>query len=76
MEKKSLVILATSHFATDLNLGSLPAVLPFFVTVYGFDYKSVAGLMFASSCLSTIVQPFSGGSPIKAPATGSWGSGS
>ena len=38
MEKKSLAILATSHFVTDLNLGSLPAVLPFFVTVYGFDY--------------------------------------
>ena len=53
MEKKSLAILATSHFVTDLNLGSLPAVLPFFVTVYGFDYKSVAGLMFASSCLSS-----------------------
>ena len=67
MEKKSLAILATSHFVTDLNLGSLPAVLPFFVTVYGFDYKSVAGLMFASSCLSTIVQPFFGWLADKGP---------
>lgn len=67
MEKKSLAILATSHFVTDLNLGSLPAVLPFFVTVYGFDYKSVAGLMFASSCLSTVVQPFFGWLADKGP---------
>lgn len=60
MNKKYLGLLAISHFFTDLNLGSLPAVLPFFIAAYGFDYKSVAGFMFASSCLSTIVQPIFG----------------
>ena len=45
---------------TDLNLGSLPAVLPFLVSLHGFDYKSVAGLVFASCCLSTVVQPYFG----------------
>lgn len=58
--KKALGVLAAAHFFTDLNLGSLPAVLPFFITAYGFDYKSVAGFMFASSCLSTVVQPVFG----------------
>ncbi len=67
MEKKSLAILAASHFVTDLNLGSLPAVLPFLVSAYGFDYKSVAGLMFASSCLSTFVQPLFGWLADKGP---------
>ena len=60
MNKTALFFLAGSHFVTDLNLGSLPAVLPFFVSVYGFDYASVAGLLFASSCLSTVVQPLFG----------------
>lgn len=60
MDKKNLGLLAAAHFMTDLNLGSLPAVLPFFITAYGFDYKAVAGFMFASSCLSTIVQPVFG----------------
>ena len=60
MNKKSLGIIAAAHFMTDLNLGSLPAVLPFFITAYGFDYKAVAGFMFASSCLSTFVQPLFG----------------
>ena len=35
--KKSLGLIAASHFVNDLNLGSLPAVLPFFIAAYGFD---------------------------------------
>ena len=60
MNRRQLGILSAAHFFTDLNLGSLPAVLPFLITAYGFDYRDVAGLMFASSCLSTVVQPVFG----------------
>ena len=60
MNPRKLGILSAAHFFTDLNLGSLPAVLPFLIAAYGFDYRDVAGLMFASSCLSTVVQPVFG----------------
>lgn len=60
MAKKYLYMLAAGHLSVDINTGSLPAVLPFFVSEYGMDYTSIAGLMFASSFLSSIVQPLFG----------------
>lgn len=60
MYKKYLYLVALSHFAVDVNNGSLAAILPFFVTYYGMDYTSIAGLMFASSFLSSIIQPIFG----------------
>ncbi len=57
---RCLGVVTASHLVTDLNLGSLPAVLPFFVSLYGFDYRDVAGLMFASCFLSSLVQPLFG----------------
>lgn len=58
--KKYLYMLATGHLSVDINTGSFPAVLPFFVSFYGMDYTAIAGLMFASSCLSSIIQPLFG----------------
>ncbi|MGO5130641.1 MFS transporter [Mitsuokella jalaludinii] len=46
--------------SNDINTGSLPALLPFFVSFYGMDYTAIAGLMFASSFLSSIIQPLFG----------------
>ena len=60
MQTRKLCLVSAAHFITDINIGSLPAVLPFFITAYGFDYKAAAGLMFASSFLSTFVQPLFG----------------
>ncbi|MCH3958478.1 MAG: MFS transporter [Selenomonas sp.] len=60
MNKKYLYILSTGHLSVDINSGSLPAILPFFVSEYGMDYTSIAGLMFASSFLSSIIQPLFG----------------
>ncbi|WP_196593485.1 MFS transporter [Pectinatus sottacetonis] len=57
MRNKYLYFLAGSHLCCDINSGALPALLPFFVSYYGMDYKAVAGLMFAASFLSSIVQP-------------------
>ncbi len=53
-------MLSAGHLSVDINSGSLPALLPFFVSEYGMDYTSIAGLMFASSFLSSIIQPLFG----------------
>lgn len=60
MQKKFLYMLAAGHLCVDINSGSLPAILPFFVYNYGMDYKEIAGLMFASSFLSSVIQPLFG----------------
>lgn len=57
MNKRFIYLLAMGHFSVDLAMGALPAILPFFVSQYGMDYSSAAGLMFASSFLSSFVQP-------------------
>lgn len=60
MDKKKLFLVSLGHLSCDINGGALPAVLPFFITDYGFDYQSAAGLMFAFSCLSSVIQPLFG----------------
>lgn len=60
MNKKYLYLLAVGHASADINMGALPAILPFFVSEYGMDYTQVAGILFASSFLSSVVQPIFG----------------
>lgn len=60
LNRKYLYLLAAGHFSNDINAGSLPALLPFFVSYYDMDYTAAAGLMFASSFLSSIIQPLFG----------------
>lgn len=57
LNRKYVYLLAMAHFSCDIATGALPAILPFFVLQYEMDYSSVAGLMFASCFLSSIVQP-------------------
>jgi len=60
MKKHYLYFLSGAHLCCDINSGALPALLPFFILYYGMDYKAAAGLMFAASFLSSIVQPLFG----------------
>lgn len=60
MQKKYLYFMSAAHLCNDINSGALPAILPFFVMYYGMDYTSIAGLMFASSFLSSFIQPLFG----------------
>ena len=60
MLNKYLYFFAFAHMCCDLPPGSLPAILPFFVSDYGMNYTDVAGLMFASSFLSSFIQPLFG----------------
>ena len=60
MQKFFVYLLSIGHLSVDLAPGALPAILPFLVLYNGLSYTEVAGLMFASSCLSSIVQPVFG----------------
>ena len=60
MNKYFLYFLSVSHMSVDITSGALPAILPFYVSEYGMDYTSITGLMFASSFLSSFVQPLFG----------------
>ena len=60
MQKKHLYFIAAIHLCNDISSGAMPAVLPFFVLNYGMDYTSMAGLMFAGSFLSSVIQPLFG----------------
>ena len=60
MNKKALYLLAFAHLCCDLGPGALPATLPFLATAYDLAYTDVAGLMFASSFLSSFIQPIFG----------------
>ena len=57
MNRRYVYVVALGHFFCDIGMGALPAILPFFILQYGMDYQSVAGLMFASCFLSSVVQP-------------------
>ena len=60
MRNGFIYLLSASHAVADLSPGALPAVLPFFALHYGLSYTEIAGLVFASSCLSSAVQPVFG----------------
>ena len=60
MHKGYICILSAAHAVTDLAPGALPALLPFFALYYHLNYTEIAGLVFASSCLSSVVQPIFG----------------
>lgn len=60
MNKKALYLLAFAHLCCDLGPGALPAALPFLAAAYDLAYTDVAGLMFASSFLSSFIQPIFG----------------
>ncbi len=57
LNRKYVYVVALGHFFCDIGMGALPAILPFFILQYGMDYQAVAGLMFASCFLSSVVQP-------------------
>lgn len=51
---------AICHMVNDTAQGSLPALLPLFITNYGLTYEQVAIIIFFNTALATIAQPFFG----------------
>ncbi|MCH5277127.1 MAG: MFS transporter [Desulfovibrionaceae bacterium] len=60
MELRKILLVSLGHLSCDVNGGALPALLPFLRTEYGLSYQAAGGLMFAYSCLSSVIQPVFG----------------
>lgn len=59
-QQRTLLFLSAGHLFTDFNQGALPAILPFLISEHGLSYTAAAGLVFASTFASSIVQPLFG----------------
>lgn len=60
MDKKKIFLVSLGHLSCDVNSGAIPAIIPFLIAAHGFSYQAAAGLMFAFSCLSSVIQPIFG----------------
>lgn len=60
MNYRLLSLLSFGHLVNDINQGALPALLPFLIAEHGFSYKAAAGIMFAFTITSTVIQPLLG----------------
>jgi FSR family fosmidomycin resistance protein-like MFS transporter len=60
MNRRAIALLSTGHFLIDFCQGVVPALLPFLVAERGFSYTAAAGLVFALSATSSVVQPLFG----------------
>lgn len=60
MDRKKIFLASLGHLSCDVSSGSLPAILPFLSANYGLSYQAAAGLMFAYSCVSSVIQPVFG----------------
>jgi FSR family fosmidomycin resistance protein-like MFS transporter len=60
MNYRYVGLLTAGHLVTDINQGALPAILPFLIAEHKLSYGAAAGLVFALSMTSSIVQPLFG----------------
>jgi FSR family fosmidomycin resistance protein-like MFS transporter len=60
MNRRALALLSVGHFLIDLCQGIVPALAPFLVEGRGFSKAEAAGLVFAISATSSVVQPIFG----------------
>ncbi len=60
MNRRAIALLSVGHFLIDLCQGIVPALAPFLVMRRGFSRAEAAGLVFAISATSSVVQPIFG----------------
>lgn len=60
MDVRKILLVSLGHVSCDVNSGALPSLLPFLRSEYGLTYQAAGGLMFAYSCLSSVIQPLFG----------------
>lgn len=60
MKNRYTYLITLGHLANDTAQGALPALLPLFIVTYNLNYQQAAGLMFANTILSSIMQPIFG----------------
>ncbi len=67
-DKLANYLTSLGHVCSDINQGAISAILPFLVVAYGYDYASVAMLVFAANVASVVIQPLFGVIGDKHPA--------
>jgi FSR family fosmidomycin resistance protein-like MFS transporter len=60
MNRRAIALLSVGHFLIDLCQGVVPALVPFLVEGRSFSKTAAAGLVFAISATSSVVQPLFG----------------
>jgi MFS transporter, FSR family, fosmidomycin resistance protein len=60
VDRTRVALLAASHAVDDIYQGAVPALLPFFVAGRHYSYAAAAGLTFAATALSSVIQPVFG----------------
>jgi len=57
LNKKALAILSAAHFVTDVSVGALPALLPFFKEALNLSYTMAGTVLLSANVTSSIIQP-------------------
>lgn len=55
--RAGVVMLTVSHAVDDLYQGAVPALIPFLVAAYHYDYLGVSGITLAATLISSVAQP-------------------
>jgi FSR family fosmidomycin resistance protein-like MFS transporter len=57
---RPVALLTLGHFVVDISQGALPALLPFLIAEHNLTYAAAAGIVFAATVASSVVQPLFG----------------
>lgn len=60
MKVRPVSLLVLAHAAADINQGSIPVLLPFFIAEHHISYAAAATFVFAVNLVSTLAQPVFG----------------
>ncbi len=60
MKKGSAALLTVAHASADINQGSVPILLPFFIAAHHLSYAAAATIVLAINLVSTLMQPVFG----------------
>jgi len=55
--RAGVALLTSSHAVDDLYQGAVPALIPFLVVAYHYDYLAVSGITVAATLISSVAQP-------------------
>ena len=60
MDRRLVTLLSLGHLVTDINQGALPVLLPSLISAHHLSYAAAAGIIFATTAASSVVQPLFG----------------
>ena len=60
VKKYRCYALSLGHLCSDVNQGTLAALLPYLIAAYQFDYATAASLVMASNIAGSLIQPLFG----------------